>query len=102
MEHDQFEFGFVMDSLNDNDDKEHWIDEGYNSYWNGYGIWEKYEIVTIELDCNNWTVSDFQGKEKIQRNNIKPMYPIILHYCVVEKDKEEVQKDKIEPINIII
>ena len=70
--HNQFEFGFVLDSLNDNDVNEPWIEEGYHSYWDGHGILEKYEIVTIKLNCNNWTVSYFQGKEEIQRDNIKP------------------------------
>ena len=78
--------------------KEHWVDTGYYSYYKGNGKWKKEDVISVKLDCNNWTVTYYNDKDEIQKDKIeedKSYYFAILscgiarygHFEVVESPR---------------
>ena len=51
-----------------------WINKGYNSFCLGSGKWNKDEVITIKLDCNQWTVKYYKDSDKteFQTDHIEP------------------------------
>ena len=55
------------------------------SYYKGYAAhWQYNEIMTVKLDCNEWTVIYYKNKEQVQKDKIKPhqSYYFALNTCV--------------------
>ena len=52
---------------------DHWIDKGFNSYFQGFSNkWNQNEVTTVKLDCNNWNVTYYQNNEVIKSDKIEP------------------------------
>ena len=49
----------------------HWIYDGYNSYYKGYDDWLRNKVITLKLDCNNWTVTYYKDDKEYKVDNIK-------------------------------
>lgn len=52
-----------------------WIDQGtQNSFYEGVLVWKHEEIITVELDCDDWTVKYYKNYEKpyFQKDKIEP------------------------------
>ena len=58
-------------------------DNQYDVYYQGYSQWYKNEIVTMKLNCNDWTVTWFKDKKEIQKKQIEPhkFYYLALMCC---------------------
>ena len=70
------------DILNRNGINYHWLCEGFYSYYRGYGEWKKDEVVTIKLDCDNWSVTYWKQDEELKTRKIKPSnYHMVLLCC---------------------
>ena len=69
-----------------------WIEEGCNSWFEPHK-WPKDVTVTMKLDCNDWTVTYYQDKKQVAKENVEPNKPYFLallscgvygHFSIVE------------------
>ena len=50
-----------------------WINEGYNSYWDGYvNKWSQDQVITIKLNCDDWNVTYYKDNKEIKKDKIEP------------------------------
>ena len=50
----------------------HWLTkDGCNSYYRGMDHWHKNEIITMKLNCNDWTVEYYKDKKLVQSDKIE-------------------------------
>ena len=52
----------------------------HKSYYDGYAHWELNEVMTVKLDCDDWTAVYYKGKDQVQRDEIAPNQSY--HFCV--------------------
>ena len=58
---------------NGDGNKIRWIDQGYFSfYYGGQRKWKGDTVVTVKLDCVNWSVTYYKDKTEIQKDEIEP------------------------------
>ena len=64
-------FGLYVDSTFGSSNYEHWIDQGFNSYWKGYSFWKENQVMTIKLNCNDWSVTYYQDGIQVKNEEIE-------------------------------
>ena len=77
-------------------DDHDWIQQGYNSFYQGYDDWMPKTVVTVKLNCNDWTVTYYNDNKQFKKDNIEPnqSYYFALMCCdISEFTKVEVIKN---------
>ena len=49
----------------------HWFDQGFYSYWKGYGHWNQGEVMTIKLNCDDWNVTYYKDGTQVKYDEIE-------------------------------
>ena len=58
---------------NENDWPSFWItDKGCNSYFNGCLEWVKDKVITVKLDCNEWSATFYRDRVKFKNELLEP------------------------------
>ena len=63
----------LINEWNHNGDSEvHWISTGFSSYHEECYDFKSDVVVTIKLNCNEWTVTYYKDKEQFKKEKIEP------------------------------
>ena len=61
----------LIDKFERHGDKQHWIEDGYNSFYKGNFHWQPQSVVTVKLNCNEWTVTYYNNNKQFQMDKIE-------------------------------
>ena len=62
----------INEFKHDGTSTKHWNETGFYSFYQGCSKWADNETITVKLNCNDWTVTYFNDKKQIQKDQIEP------------------------------